>query len=160
MITIEAAKFIPYPGAVPCSRFRTPTRRAPHRAAVGRFGLETAFPRSTAKEKYLRRVWRRGDGARWGGGEIPPSRVAGAGITESGVAASPQFCPKYSVSDWCEFLYMKASANLNPKYLYITNEIPAFKSSASPDMKTSASVLRVAKQNTLSKNKIPELRPE
>jgi hypothetical protein len=63
MITIEAAKFIPYPGAVLCSRFRTLTRRAPHRAAVGHFGLETAFPRSTAKE-----------------GEIPPSRVAAWGV--------------------------------------------------------------------------------
>jgi hypothetical protein len=53
-----------------------------------------------------------------------------------------------------KYLYLK------PKYLYITNEIPAFKSSASPDMKKSASVLRAAKRNTSSKNKIPELRPE
>jgi hypothetical protein len=40
------------------------------------------------------------------------------------------------------------------------NEIPAFKSPASPDMKKSASVLQAAKQNTSSKNEIPELRPE
>jgi hypothetical protein len=53
-----------------------------------------------------------------------------------------------------KYLYLK------PKYLYITNEILAFKSPASPDMKKSASVLRAAKQNSSSKNEIPELRPE
>jgi hypothetical protein len=50
--------------------------------------------------------------------------------------------------------------HLKTKYLYITNEIPAFKSPASPDMKKSASVLQAAKRNTSSKNEIPELRPE